>query len=373
MKGGWLGDNASYFPSLCSIFHGILFYSCYTSSSCGKLALNLSESHSDVGDIRGGTYWNIGLITISILLTGFTVYDQVFHRVGLQFIWYEELRGQRWVIEGTSIDPWQYRIFAPYVIEGIRWFVEWIGLTASYGRIFLGLRILQNLLIFIAVGWYWQKVGVSKYFVVIAMMILAWRFTYSNYATGLAFDTYFDLLLYILAALAIIRERYLWIIPLSALAAINRETGILIPVLLLSSAVELRPKISIDKRRFYIAIAGLLIFSLLYVGIRIAYGPRPFDHMHEPGLNQFLANLKNPFTYYSSLATFLLFPILALLRWRSWPSILRSFFWVLVPIWIVVHSFTSVLAEARLFLVPYAVVIIPAVFAGIVCPDQNQT
>lgn len=335
--------------------------------------MNLSESHSDVGDIRGGTYWNIGLITISILLTGFTVYDQVFHRVGLQFIWYEELRGQRWVIEGTSIDPWQYRIFAPYVIEGIRWFVEWIGLTASYGRIFLGLRILQNLLIFIAVGWYWQKVGVSRYFVVIAMMILAWGFTYSNYATGLAFDTYFDLLLYILAALAIIRERYLWIIPLTALAAINRETGILIPVLLLSSAVELRPKISIDKRRFYIAIAGLLIFSLLYVGIRIAYGPRPFDHMHEPGLDQFLANLRDPFTYYSSLATFLLFPILALFRWRSWPGILRRFSWVLIPIWTLVHSFTSVLAEARLFLVPYAIVIIPAVFAGIACPDQNQT
>ena len=335
--------------------------------------MNLSESHSDVGDIRGGTYWNIGLIIISILLTGFTVFDQVFNRVGLKYIWDEQLRFQRWVIEGTSIDPWQYRIFAPYLIEGIRRFVEWIGFASSYGRIFFGLRILQNLLIFITVGWYWTKVGISKYFVVIAMMILAWGFTYSNYGSGLAFDTYFDLLLYILAALAIIRERYLWIIPLTALAAINRETGILIPILLLSSTVKLRPKISIDKRHVYIAIACLLIFSLLYAGIRIAYGPRPFDHMHEPGLNQFLANLKNPFTYYSSLATFLLFPILALLRWRSWPGILRRFFWVLVPIWTVVHSFTSVLAEARLFLVPYAVVIIPAVFAGIVCPDQNQT
>jgi hypothetical protein len=204
------------------------------------------------------------------------------------------------------------------------------------------------------------------------MMVLAWGFTYSNYGSGLAFDTYFDLLLYIIAALVIIGERYCWIIPLTALAAINRETGILIPFLLLSSAVELRPKISIDKRRVYIAIAGILIFSLLYVGIRIAYGPRPFDHMHEPGLNQFLANLTDPFTYYSWLATFLFFPILALLRWKSWPSILHRFFWVLIPIWIVVHSFTSVLAEARLFLVPYAVVIIPAVFAGIVLPYQDQ-
>jgi len=335
--------------------------------------LNLSESHSDVGDTRGSIYWNIGLIAISILLTVFTIYDQVFNRVGLAYIWDEQLRFQRWVIEGSSIDPWQYRIFAPYLIEGIRGFVEWIGFTSSYGRIFFGIRILQNFLIFIAVGWYWTRVGVSRYFVVIGMMVLAWGFTYSNYGSGLAFDTYFDLLLYILAALAIISGRFFWIIPLTALAALNRETGILIPVLLLSSAVELRPKISVDKRRVYIAIAGLLIFSLLYIGIRVAYGPRPFDQMHEPGLDQFLANLKNPFTYYSSLATFLLFPLLALLRWRSWPGILRRFFWVLVPLWTVVHSFTSVLAETRLFLVPYAVVIIQAVFAGIVCLDQNQT
>ena len=116
--------------------------------------MNLSVSHSDVGDARGNSYWIIGLVIISTLLTGFTVYDQVFNRVGLNFIWDEQLRFQRWVIEGTSIDPWQYRIFAPYLIEGIRGFVEWIGLTSSYGRIFFGLRIVQNFLIFISVGWY---------------------------------------------------------------------------------------------------------------------------------------------------------------------------------------------------------------------------
>ena len=48
-----------------------------------------------------------------------------------------------------------------------------------------------------------------------------------------------------------------------------------------------------------------------------------------------------------------------MIGYRKWPLELRAFFWVIVPVWFLVHAFGSVMAETRLLLVPQAMVFIP--------------
>jgi len=304
--------------------------------------------------------WGFLVLLSSILLSAFTVYDQVFHRVGLQYICDEQLRFHRWVIEGTSIDPWQYRIFVPYLIESCRDFFELVGGAFSYGRIFFGLRLFQNFLIFLFFSRYISELKIKRGVILLGLAILAWGFTYSGYGSGLAFDTYFDLIFYLLAGLAILNRRPLQILPISILAALNRETGILIPFLLLVSNFQFPLKQFIKKREFYIGVISLLLFVVILSTIRIAYGPRPFLREYPPGFSLLMFNLTHFYSYFSAIATYSIIPLVALVQFKKWPSILRHFFWVMVPVWILVHAFTSIVAEARLFLVPYVLILLPA-------------
>jgi hypothetical protein len=316
--------------------------------------------------------WQILLIAASLLLTAFTVYEQVFHRVGLTYIWDEQLRFHRGVIEGTTIDPWQYRILAPYLIQAAHAIVKSLEFTPSYGRLFFALRIVQNFLIFIAAGIYLRKLGLKRYVIYLALTVLAWGFTYSGYASGLAFDTYFDILFYLLAASLVVDKQYSWIILLSAFAALNRETGILIPLLPVVSTVKFHPRLQFHRRTSLISLASLSVFIITLVGVRAWLGPRSYYHLFVPGLDLLRYNITNFITYYSVLSTYSLVPIMAILNWKHWPNLLHRIFWFMVPIWLLIHSFTSHMAEARLFLVPYVLIFLPAAFLTLGYEDEHR-
>ena len=65
------------------------------------------------------------------------------------------------------------------------------------------------------------------------------------------------------------------------------------------------------------------------------------------------------------LATMGIIPFLALFSYRKWPHELKVFFWLIVPVWFLVHLFASTMAETRLFLVPYALIFIPGALFGL--------
>lgn len=304
--------------------------------------------------------WMFLLIISSAFLSIFTVYDQVFHRTGLGYIWDEQLRFHQWVIEGTSVNPWQYRILAPYFIELTRSVFEFLDIGFSYARVFFGIRIIQNFLIFYLFAIYITRMKVNRKLTLLGLAILAWGFTYSGYASGLAFDTYFDILFYLLTVLLILDRKYIWLIPLSIIAAFNRETGILIPILLLIS--QYQPNLSnfVRRREFRIGAAGLLLFVMIFVALRIWYGPREFLKDFPPGISLLKYNITNLYSYFSIFATYSIIPVLALIHYKKWPEMLQRFFWIMMPLWVGIHLFTSVIAEARLFLVPYIIILLPA-------------
>jgi hypothetical protein len=77
-------------------------------------------------------------------------------------------------------------------------------------------------------------------------------------------------------------------------------------------------------------------------------------------------------TWVNLFATVSILPGLALFSFHRWPRILQYFFWMLVPAWLIIHILASLLAETRLILVPYALIIVPGAIWAVVHPEARN-
>jgi hypothetical protein len=174
----------------------------------------------------------------------------------------------------VAIDPWQYRLLPELVVETAIRAVRWIGVENPTLPAFAIVRVVQNLLIFVISALYWSRLGVSKGMTVLGLAMLAWGFSYAGYGSDLAFSTYFDVLFYLLAAWLILLHRLGWTVPVIALAALNRETSALIPLVVLAAGVQpAGPSGLVDRRALRIAGVGLLVFMLEYGLTRLLLVP----------------------------------------------------------------------------------------------------
>ena len=311
------------------------------------------------GKILSITFVLICIVLFSIL----TVYVQV-QVLDKPFMAYLEqgLQIQRHndVLQGSAPNPWQYRVLADYLVEGMIQLFKSLNISHPIGSAFIAFRFIQNVLIFWLAYLYYRKLNLSPAHALIGMAILAWGITYANYDSDLQFNTYFDMLFYLLAAWLILAKRPWWMIPLMVLAALNRETSGLIPFLAL--ALLLPWSADANNRKIILpAVASLVIFAVIFAGLRLLYPNQPISvpHGQHMGLELLRYNLFRTLTWTQLFATVSIVPALALLAYKKWPAALRVFFWVMVPIWMLIHPFTSVMAETRVFLVPQVLIFIP--------------
>ncbi len=314
--------------------------------------------------LQNGPRWRLALITASGLLAFLVLYQFVFVSRSVDYLSDDQLRFQKAVIQGTAIDPWQYRILAPYLIKGELQVIKPFGVKKPHVPAFLATSGILFGLVFYLSGVYWRELGMGSWHTLIAVAVLAWGVTYSNYRSHLAFDTWFDVVFYLLAGIAILEGRHFWILPISVIAAFNRETAILIPVMLVLARIDLHRRFSLDRSVLLIASVSLGLFILIFFGIRLYYGPRSFIDVkgHTVGLDMLLYNLTSRMTYVMPALTFSILPLIGIAVWRKWPAILHRFFLAIVPLWLLVHPFLALLWETRLFMVPYVLILIPSVF-----------
>jgi hypothetical protein len=272
------------------------------------------------------------------------------------------------MLAGHRGNPFQYRILSEWLAEIFVIAFKNTALPLPSATAFLTFRLLQNIFIFLFAAYYYKRLGLSTYTAILGLSLLAWSFTQALYGADLQFNTYGDVLFYLAAALAIVSRRYIWIIPITALAALNRETSGLIPFMLIADQIQFRPKLSVPRRPLIIAGIALSVYVVAFVGLRIAYGPQELlvPYEHHIGMELLTYNLTLPATYVELFGVLGLLPIMALVSWRRWPETLKRFFWVIVPLWFLIHLFASVLAEARLVLVPHALIFIPGALFGVV-------
>jgi len=329
--------------------------------------------------------WRACLLFCILLLSGVALFVQMRALAGTRFGYVDfspaiayleqnQLAKHLDVLGGTAPDPWQYRVLSAHIAHHMIAILERLEIKNPVALGFISLRFFQNVLILLLAALYYTKLGLGRRGSLLGLSLIAWGMTQAIYDSGASLDTYFDLVFYLLAALAILYHRDLWIVGICLIAACNRETSLLIPFMFLAARLDLERRPRLSSRATYIGTAALVASLLVFMGLRLAFGPRPLAiaYGNEPGFELLAYNVGRVVTWIQLVATVGVIPIIALVSIHDCPRALRRFFWVLVPAWILVHLFLSVMAETRLLLVPYVVAFIPAAIFGLVREGQTR-
>ena len=269
-------------------------------------------------------------------------------------------------IEGEGVDPWEYRLLSDWGADATLDAAKAIGFHHPYVIGFEAFRALQNLVIFAAMWLLLRRFGFDPLATTFGLGLLAWAMTQALHNTGLSFNTYGDLAFYLIAAILILDRRYAWIVPLSVLAALNRETSGLIPVMLIAVGVAHGARSDDGRRAIRYGAVALAGYAITIASIRVIVGSAPLFKPFNlsPGLDYVKYNLRSGLTWEYLFRTLNVVPFIALAAIPRWPRELKAFALAIVPVWTVAHLLASILAETRLLLVPYAVVFVPgALFA----------
>ena len=238
------------------------------------------------------------LILMSVILYSLlTVYLQ-YSTLGLHYIEDgKQMERHLAVMNATAGNPWQYRILAEYVAEGIIQILRALNFPHYVAVAFISFRVIQNIFIFLTAYIYYRKYGLSIGKSIIGISLLAWGMTWAFYDSDLQFNTYFDIFFYLLGGLSIITNRYIWIIPITFFAALNRETSGLIPLMLLSSSLFHKDK-KYQHSKITVSLLAITFFVICFVMLRIVYGKQVLvlPYGHYPGLDLLSYNLSNKAT-----------------------------------------------------------------------------
>jgi hypothetical protein len=309
-----------------------------------------------------------------LLLAVATVYSQFRGLAGISddgnarhFVQFAQPARVDRILRGEGGDPWQFRVASEWLAKESERAAKAVGFgdPATFGL--LGFRVLQNVVIFALAWLLYRRFGLTRAAAALGLALLAYAMTRSGYHAGLTFDTYGDLAVYLAAGVLILDRRYAWIVPLTIVGAINRETCGLVPLMLAATGLRLGRRTPEGRRALLLGLAALAAFAVTVAAVRVVVGPGhliiPYGKHH--GFELFGYNVGRGVTWQNIFETVTIVPMIALYRVREWPPALRTFALAVVPIWLVVHLFGAVLAETRLLLVPYALVAIPGALIGL--------
>lgn len=305
------------------------------------------------------------LLCGAVVLAVLTVSASVRQVGGLSYLDTEQVIRHESVITSAgvfSLDPWAYRLLSELGVEALVQALRGLGWAHPERDAFVAFRFLQNVAIFALAYAYFRRLGLRRLLAALGLALLAWAMSRASFGSDLKFDTYGDVIFYLVAALIVLRgpEAWIWIVPLTALAAANRETSAAIPLLLAAVGLRSGAGTPLGRRALGIAATALVAFGAVYLAIRGIVGDRPpfVSYGMSPGFeilsyNVRLESLNRLFT------TLLVLPVLCWLGWAHWPGELRAVALGLVPVWVVVHLLAALVEETRLFLVPAVLVFIP--------------
>jgi hypothetical protein len=341
------------------------------------------------------------------LLSVFPIYSNFYYSNGLQT--YERHRA---VIEKRSefYNPWQYRILCPYLVEAALWLYnqsvdkiypleqkmnfsiqstsgtsnetdQFVKLMQTPGAmkymvIFVLFRFVEHLFIYFLAWKLWRYFVKSEWLIFLGINFLALALGNAVTAADLSFNTYMDIILYLLTANIIVYNKNKnWIIPIALLAAFNRETGILIPALYFISKTDFTEfnlkKFNLNNIRWpqtntwILTSTAYLIFISIFLGLRIHYGYQPQQVWKVPaGLAMLKLNMASAVglkAYMELIGTFAVIPLIILYRFKHFPALLKKWFLFLTPIWFLIHYVSVVAYQTRLFMVPFILIMLPMI------------
>lgn len=308
-------------------------------------------------------YW-AACLACAALLGLMTAFNHVKHR-GLAVYETEYLGHLRAVTAGEAAGPEQRRPLAAWTgLLGARAAAA-AGIPRPEGSALAALRIVQNTAIFLLLLAYCAALGLGPTHGLLGAMALAWGMTRANHGGGLELDHYNEIILLLAGLLLLLKRRPAWLVPVAALAALNRETGLLLPAAGLAMALAADPRpASVRSRAAACCVAAFLVAGGIRLMLWAAYPAGPATGA--PGaLEQLAANLAQDETYLRFFGVAMLTPLIAAAAPGAWPRPLRALAIAFLPLWCLYHACASALPEAWMWLAPHALVVIPAALAVI--------
>ena len=339
------------------------------------------------------------------ILSVFPIYRNFYYSNGL--LTYERHRA---VMEKRSefYNPWQYRVLCPYAVEALLWVynhtvdkvipieqkihfsiqstsgtiaetAQFIKLMQTAGVmkylvIFFLFRFFEHILIFYLSWRLWSNFVKSKWLIFLGINLLALSLGNAVAVADLSFNTYMDIIFYLITALVIVEKKNAGILVLIIiLAAFNRETGIMIPALYFISQTDFTEfnyrkfntsaiKFPVIKTWIFTVLLYLLFFTI-FIALRMYFGYRPPQVWKVPaGWQMLKLNLFSAVgvkAYMELIGTMGVIPLMVVYTFKQSPHLLKKWFIFLVPIWITVHYISVVAYETRYFIVPFVIIIMP--------------
>jgi len=352
------------------------------------------------------------------ILSVYPIYSNFYYSNGL--LTYERHKA---VIEKRSefYNPWQYRVFCPYTIETMLWVYnatfdkiypieekfhftiqntsgttdqtsEFVTVMQTSGAmkymiIFILFRFIEHMLIFYLAWKLWNSFVKSKWLVFLGINFLTLALGNAVAVADLSFNTYLDIILYLLTAnIIVFKKNPAYLVAVTLVAAFNRETGILIPALYFISQTDFTTfkirafnlkSIGFPPAKTWILTTGLyLIFISIFIGLRIYFGYKPQQVWKaEAGWPMLKLNLFSAVGAKATLemiGTYAVIPLFILYKFKCFPYLLRKWFLFIVPVWFAIHYVSVVAYQTRLFMVPFVLVMMPMILSFIEKEIKNS-
>ncbi len=306
---------------------------------------------------------------ILIVLTGLCAYPvYMSYTRGVAF--YSVERHISWLNRKLGFyNPWQYRALCPLILEGayqtLHWFDPGRPMEKAYELIFRRFRWTEHLLIYLLLWDYLKQLRIGKELRVVALMVACWTMGNAVLDSDYSLNTYMDVIVYLAAGVLILRRiNWLWFLPLTLIAALNRETSIFLIFMPAILVWDWKRPFRLPKPIWFQVIACGLIFLGVYLGVRFYFGFRNYTPLPDStvGPTMLFYNLFGKFAnkaWMELIGTFGVMLPAAIWGWKYCDEPLRRWFLLIVPVWFVIHLMMAYAHEARVFLVPTFLLFLP--------------
>ncbi len=221
-------------------------------------------------------------------------------------------------------------------------------------RAFVGAQVVIDLALFAAAyGWY-RRLGLTWLTSLLGLNVLSICVAFARQSDGWELDKMLEPALYVLAAIAVWDRRYVAFVGLAALAAVNRETGVCVPLIALAGA---RSNSEASPR--WLKWVSTFVSLAIVVAVRLAY-PQPAV---VPGTA--LANNLAFERVVDVVGGFCLVPLFALAWVRSAAPLLRRLALVMAPVWLVWVLAADSLEQGARLLGLVALLFLPLTLQGV--------
>jgi hypothetical protein len=263
-------------------------------------------------------------------------------------------------------EVWQYRPLTQILIEGLGRSFIYFGVPSPFLSTIFLLRFVVAFLSLYLLARYLSFFSQNSGLQALLLCCYTYASISSNFWSDLSLSTHLEVCFYLLAGIYAFqpfgRGRLLL---MAFLAATNRESAILLPLIIFFSG---------DKAAKMNAFISLLVIVATYALLRVLIFRDVLGTFQTTDLGAFLPyNLFEFYPLVNFLKVLLLLPVVLLTGLHFIKSdFLRRVLFVFCPIWILAHFLCANVAEARLFLVPLAIAVLPVFALGVKLGQSEQ-